>query len=360
MDLNDLSGPQRKVLRQALSAAFDENSMNTLLQEELNRGPLRNFVPSTGFDQMVFDLIALTQREGWTDSLVDAARSASNNSRLKRIESDLSILDVKDADKRFLARGSLERTVRERAGFDDIMPWITRLLQVHRQICRIEFPVPRGTGFGTGFLVANDLVLTNFHVVEPHIKGQLDPSTIKCRFDYAVESGREAPGTTIDLAGGADWIVTCSPYSKFDPGDQGGSPQIGELDFALLRLATAIGDQNVNGGKRGWISAANPVPSLAQGDIVFIVQHPEGTPQKLAVGSALAANANATRIRYDASTDGGSSGSPCFNAKLELVALHHGGDPNYFRAATFNQGIPLGLIVERMRNSTPPIAICRG
>lgn len=360
MDLNELSGPQRKLLRQALSAAFNENSLDKLLQEELNRSPLRNVVAPDAFDQMVFDLITLTQQEGWTDSLLDAARSRSNNPRLKRIESDLSILDIKNADMRFLSHGSLERTVREKAGFNDIMPWITRLLQVHRQVCRIEYPVPRGTGFGTGFLVANNLVLTNYHVVEEHIKGRLEPSMIKCRFDYAIEGGSESPGTTIDLAGGADWIVESSPYSVFDPGDQGGAPQISELDFALLRLATAAGDQNLSGDRRGWVSATAPPSSVSRGDIVFIVQHPDGTPQKLAIGAALATNANATRVRYDANTEGGSSGSPCFNARLELVALHHGGDPNYARTAAYNQGIPLGLIIERVKNMTPSTTICRG
>jgi V8-like Glu-specific endopeptidase len=42
----------------------------------------------------------------------------------------------------------------------------------------------------------------------------------------------------------------------------------------------------------------------------------------------------------------GSSGSPCFNANLELVALHHAGDPTVpWEQPEWNQAIPVQNIV---------------
>jgi V8-like Glu-specific endopeptidase len=54
------------------------------------------------------------------------------------------------------------------------------------------------------------------------------------------------------------------------------------------------------------------------------------------------------RVRYATNTLGGSSGSPCFNFDWDLIALHHYGDPSY-NHPKYNQGIPIGLIRERLR-----------
>jgi V8-like Glu-specific endopeptidase len=86
---------------------------------------------------------------------------------------------------------------------------------------------------------------------------------------------------------------------------------------------------------------------------LFIVQHPAAAPLKLAFDSeaVLAVNGNGTRVTYTTNTLGGSSGSPCFNQHLELVALHHAGDPDYtpMYAPTFNEGIPIGAIRQRLQ-----------
>ena len=60
----------------------------------------------------------------------------------------------------------------------------------------------------------------------------------------------------------------------------------------------------------------------------------------------LGQNGNKTRVRYTTTTQPGSSGSPCFSADWQLVALHHSGDPKYAetKQADFNQGIPMTAI----------------
>src|SRR5207245_1159535 len=111
-----------------------------------------------------------------------------------------------------------------------------------------------------------------------------------------------------------------------------------ELDFALLRLVASAGEDPIGGdeGTRGWITLPQVAARPEVNEIVFIVQHPKGSPLKLAIGNILSANANRTRIRYDANTEKGSSGSPCFNVRLDPVAIHHAGDPDTGRLAQFN------------------------
>ena len=90
-------------------------------------------------------------------------------------------------------------------------------------------------------------------------------------------------------------------------------------------------------------------PVFTPGTPLSIMQHPQGEPLKLSFDddAVIAVNANGTRVTYTTNTERGSSGAPCFNARWELVALHHSGDPNFDPAhkPTYNEGIPIAAIV---------------
>ena len=79
------------------------------------------------------------------------------------------------------------------------------------------------------------------------------------------------------------------------------------------------------------------------------MHHPDAAPLKLSLdtNAIIGVNQNKTRVRYKTNTEGGSSGSPCFNANWQLVALHHSSDPNYekFHKPGYNQGIPFTTIL---------------
>lgn len=355
MDSNKLSGEQRKILRESVLDAFNQADFEMFLSDHLDK-KLGQIVAPGPFTKMVFDVIEKSQEEGWTNQLVAAAqKERSKNPMIKTLISHFNIIDVA-GDPR-LVKNSLERTVRQKGGIEDFNVWMNKLAQLRRWICRIEDPRDPRRALGTGFLVGRDLVITNYHVVEMYIDTKdpaldrvRDTTALRARFDYAVESAGVDPGVEKEFAAGDSWLVDHSKYSKVDPGDQGGLPQPDELDYAIVRLAQPIGDLPGPGGeaKRGFFTMSNLPPQPQPSDIIFIAQHPKGDPLKLALGSVLFSNDNKTRIRYDANTEGGSSGSPCLDAKLNLVALHHGGDPDYSRLARFNQGIPIDRIIERL------------
>jgi hypothetical protein len=346
MDLNDLNGAQRAILEQAIVQGFTLGELDAALQHR-DWEPIANFVPTGPWKQQVFELVRWSQRRGWTQKLVEDLQAENpDSSRIKTLYSDLGFARISGKDRERLDEGSLQKTVRLRAGYADLGPWLETFIARKHQVCRIE---DAAQPLGTGFLVERDLVLTNYHVVDAYIDKGRSTAELACRFDYAVETGETNQGVVKRLAEGAGWIVDHAKFSPFDTGDRGGLPAPEELDYALIRLKEPAGDDPGQTGKaRGWINVSLLPKPVEPKDICFILQHPKGDPVKVATGAVTFVNANATRVRYDTNTDSGSSGSPCLDVKLDLVALHHGGDPDTSRLAEFNQGIPIQAILKRM------------
>jgi hypothetical protein len=163
------------------------------------------------------------------------------------------------------------------------------------------------------------------------------------------------PGTEFRLVA-KDWLADSSPYSKGDAVDDPALiPGTEELDYALLRVEGGPGGQPVSAHNaepgapaRGFIRVPTGGVDLRADAPLLIVQHPKGAPLKLAFDtqSITTVNSNRTRVRYRTNTEGGSSGSPAFDANWNLLALHHGGDPDAkpTSLARWNQGIPIDSI----------------
>jgi hypothetical protein len=199
--------------------------------------------------------------------------------------------------------------------------------------------------------------MTNYHVMEPIISGKVAPAAALFRFDYKrLPNSVVSEGTVFSLATN-DWLVDSSPPSAVDskPEPKAGVPRPDELDYAIVRLQGSPGARPVGekpdkeGSPRGWISTENPTPAQAASPLL-IMQHPAGAPLKLALdmSGVVGPNSNNTRLKYNVNTEGGSSGSPCFNTDWNLVALHHSGDPNFDpdHKPEYNEGIPIEAILQ--------------
>lgn len=353
-NFNQIDGPQRIIMRDAFVDAFDAPTLNVLLQDNLGAQPLDTLVAPGPFEKRVFDLILRSRREGWTNDLIENAENITDNFKIRALRDTIlkaEAIDLADIERSAstATAGGFERIVRD-GGFADWVIWINKMAAIGHQICRVEYTDGVKMGGGTGFLISPDLVLTNYHVVEPQIKNLLSPDGVRCRFDFAVNPLGPSLDKIYSLMPSPEWLVDFSPYSPHDPGDQGRLPDPEHLDYALLRLADKAGEDMVNGLQRGSIQVKPGEVKFEKGKILLIGQHPEGNPLKLSFGVILKVNGNGTRVRYDANTDKGSSGSGVFGERLELVALHHAGDPDYSKLmAEFNQGIPIGKIIDRMQ-----------
>jgi len=259
----------------------------------------------------------------------------------------------------------LEKIVRPHLNMPDFGLWREAMTRVEGQVCRITL---NGQAQGTGFLVGPDAVLTNYHVMEPVIKKQVDPAGVECQFDFKLLKDHTAPYTPVKLA--ADWLIDHSPYTtneKVGTPDTAPPPTVDELDYALIRLASQFGaqpwvkspDAGGNAPARGWVRVPDQTPAVGDKMAIIIAQHPDGAPMKLALDTDAVnkekgfwLNAPQTRLRYATNTEGGSSGSPCFDFNWRLIALHHYGDPKYSggdrRHGDWNQGVPIGQIRARL------------
>lgn len=244
----------------------------------------------------------------------------------------------------------LEEIIKKTNPFLDVRTLITKLTVLEYQVCRVEMPTDQGdTIYGTGFLIASDLLMTNYHVIEVVLKGEQGKTTttghsakaanMRFRFDYKrMNDNVVNEGTVYKPA--ENWKYDVSPY---DP------PSAENLDYSVIRLEGAPGtvpigtDPGHFGTPRGFIKIPTVEYSFTKGSPLWILQHPAALPLKLAFDTdgVLQVNEDGSRVTYTTNTEGGSSGAPCFTQQLEPVAIHHSGDPNYPHVGRMNEGIPL-------------------
>jgi V8-like Glu-specific endopeptidase len=353
-----LTGAQYQQLSDALRDAFTKQRLAEMIRFKLDKN-LDDISLGGDYRQVVFELIRTAEAEGWTDQLLLAARESNpGNASLLAFAQQLGAAPPTPP------RQELERIIRETSSFLDVSKWRTRLGEIEAQVCRVEIASNKGVIYGTGFLLGPDVVMTNYHVIDAVIAGEQGqmtsqglramPGDVTLRFDYK----RQADGTTLNP--GAEyhlataWLIDKSPMSPVDGLPQNGTPKPDELDYALLRVAGAPGAESIGkadpgAAPRGWIKLPEKAYAFQPDTALFIMQHPQGEPLKLALDTdaVIGVNANGTRVMYKTNTEPGSSGSPCFNSNWDLVALHHSGDPNFDPAhkPAYNEGIPLTAIL---------------
>ncbi len=312
-----LPAPKADVVMQVVGVANQHGLIDRLLVEASNDRPERPDLRAM--------VLALSQRQGWTAAYV----------------------------RHGLPMEGLERLTSKGNPFLDVARLATWMIGVESHVCQVR----TGDSLGTGFLIAPDLVMTNYHVIERHLKGDVKSSDVQVRFDFRVSpSGaapsEDAPWEDID----SNWKIPNRPYSQADL-DLIGDPGPTELDYAILKLARRAGEEQLVAGLRGWVDISKDEPLPAIEAPILIVQHPGQPPvgspplQPLKIAFATpgfdAPNANKTRVIYRPSTLKGSSGSPVFGPSFRAVALHHNRGQISDAAANLdknNRGIPLFAI----------------
>ncbi|HEY6189137.1 MAG TPA: trypsin-like peptidase domain-containing protein [Pyrinomonadaceae bacterium] len=360
-----LTSEQLGELSSILQDAFDPFRFDEMLSYRLgiNR---QNIALGANFAEIIFRVLSHFQARHTTTDLVMAAREAnSENPDLIAFAqqfglSPATLVRRDDALVPTASQRELEREIRKSNSIFDVVGWRTKLGEIESQVCRIEIDDGEAVIYGTGFLVGPACVITNYHVMEDVIKKKVKPERVVLRFDYK----KSEDGTTINSgtvyrleAEDDDWLIDHSEGSAVDgmvdpkgqlPGDE-------QLDYALLRVKDEPGKKRVGGEKgapsaptRKWINVPRTPPEIVAEAPLYIMQHPNHEPLKLAIDTSaiIGVNGNGTRVRYRTNTERGSSGAPCFNKDWGLMALHHSGDPNYsrFYKPQFNEGIPIAAI----------------
>jgi hypothetical protein len=305
MNIEEFTAKQRKSFVGALAAAFPSYpALNQMLQLELNQ-PLANVAAPGAQPEVALAVINWAEAEGCLDELVAGALGTRpRNPKLKAFAMEM-MLNVPSAER-------LEAIVSPHVPMQDPARWRSEMERLETSVCRME--MPKGQAAGSGFLIGDDLVMTNCHVAQVLTDRGAAPQDCAARFGYRLGADGDAQqGEPFAFA--RDWLVDSSP--------------VGGLDYAVIRLAEAPARHRV------------PPPAPAaynQDDIYLILQHPLGDEMKLSAGVFERIDAAARRVSYTANTHPGSSGSPVFNIAWAPVLLHQAG------AAARNSGVILSDI----------------
>jgi hypothetical protein len=371
-----ITGRESGSLSDAIKSATKLDQLERILRFKLE-DDIESYDEGSGADQTRFKLIERYNAQWRIDELVVAMlEHAPDNGKLLEFAWKHRIINRpagSDGNYR-VDDNSLERMLDPQQGFSNPIEFFQRFGQVIRCVCRIAVPSSTGIEYGTGFLIGNETLITNYHVMQRLIekKPGTDRTTVSFLFDYFTDpSGNTvSSGVEYKLINDDGWIIDYSPYHSDDlvvrdvNANLATDRPIDCLDYAVVRLAGEPGKKQLGvnpiqgGATRGFIELPTNTDSRFATDFevgkaaVFIFQHPSKEPLRLDWDkpAVLGVNGNGTRALYNVNTQHGSSGSPCLNAKLELIALHHAGGKDWPAEVgyLYNQGIPIGKIRERL------------
>lgn len=215
-------------------------------------------------------------------------------------------------------------------GKSDLFPisYLQTGLNKSKAICRISIRDNKGVviGYGTGFLVSEDIIMTNNHVINSY---QVAFNSI-AEFNYQDDES----------------FMPCPTYNyRLDPEKLFITNEL--LDFTLVAVKnnTAI-EKSLK--DFGYLKLLTKPGNILEGEYVSIIQHPKGGPKSITLRENKVSNVKGNYIHYLTDTEPGSSGSPVFNDQWILVALHHSGVPNPEKKNEWiaNEGIQISSIAD--------------
>jgi V8-like Glu-specific endopeptidase len=264
--------------------------------------------------------------------VVDVVRAAlkehPNNSILIEAEKGrLTQVKAPDMDKDLTWKGDMSADTVERIMGKQSTFLPVSFLEIGYKRARAVARVCLSNGeYGTGFLLKDNLFLTNNHVISN--PDQAKGATIQFNYQQAVSG--------LDL--------NPEPF-HLDP-DKGFNTSVDD-DWTFIRIK---GDANADWGA----IEVNDV-DLSKTERVNIIQHPGGGPKQVALYHNVVAYLDERRIQYLTDTLPGSSGSPVFDSQWRVVALHHSGgwilEPQTKNHVFRNEGININRIAEGLRQS---------
>ena len=196
--------------------------------------------------------------------------------------------------------------------------------RVSRTVCAIGLGKPFNEIKGSGFLIAPDLVMTNYHVLEAYLKvdetGKIQANApgnqIFCYFDYLSMPAPTVPlgegwHTSTPVEAAEDWLVH-GRQSLPDDGTVNSPKEVNrEYDYVIIRLKKAIGSRPARkggGAVRGWLTLPNDIDVLTTNIRIIVHQHPGAAPQHFDIGDYVRLDPSSTRVWYSVSTARGAFG----------------------------------------------------
>lgn len=252
------------------------------------------------------------------------------------------------------------------------------LPRVGRAVCAVALGEPWDEIRGSGFLIAPDAVITNYHVMKPYL--DINPATGDIRqtvtgdniflyFDYMFApppdvSQRGKGHTSVCVNAARDWLLRARVELEGDGKKDSPTVVSNELDYVVIKLDRPVGKQSSRssgGAMRGWLPPPESIDMTMQRRIL-VFQHPEQAEQQFDIGDYVQLDPSSTRVWYSVSTAHGSSGGAAVDTEGQLFALHNAAVEVKVPAAgdkRVNQGVRIDYIARDLasvitREDLPP------
>lgn len=266
---------------------------------------------------------------------------------------ELASSKVKQERKQFLedslgetrAPDQIERIYERIIGGNELMPvaYLQRGAIAARAVARIDLG---GGNYGTGFLIAPGVLITNNHV----IRDKATAARAMANFEFEVNLKDEPVGPI---------AVELRPDALFYT-----SPQ-NALDFTVVAVSDAI---PLNA--YGCLPLIEATGKTSEGEWLTVIQHPAGGRKQVCVRENKFIRRTNDMIWYTTDTLPGSSGSPVFSNDWFVVALHHAGVPETKDGVTVlqpdgapkwiaNEGVRVSRIVQTLKSALPDHPLLR-
>jgi Trypsin-like peptidase domain len=210
-----------------------------------------------------------------------------------------------DVDNHALARMDQDRRLQKVFGSERFTTtrWFSNALDRCRGVARIQDEV--GDGVGTGFLVEGAGLHPNLPAVVLVTNAHVVPKAIQPEDAFLAFRGLEdfsEPGVRVRR------VLWSSPANELD--------------------ATIVEPEQLPAGVLACPLARNlPLLDADPRERVYVIGHPLGRPDlQLSILDNHLLDYDGTMVHYRAPTEPGSSGSPVFNKRWAVIALHHSGD----------------------------------
>ncbi len=248
--------------------------------------------------------------------------------RVKITQSDATFADA----ERYITASSAEATSQSTltSGLEQIIGisnikdilWLQMGLKAAKCVCRLLLDNGRR---GSGFLVSDDLLLTNHHVLPTPQSAAHAIVEFNYQYDFS-GSMKISTRYKLDATHFKTNIV---------------------LDYTIVRVIQEPAQTSLKTWGYVDINAqAEPV----HGEHVIIIQHPGGEPKQIAMTENYVKSVSPPYIRYTTDTRPGSSGAPVFNDGWQVIALHHRSVIEQTSIRNRRQKLNEGILISQIRN----------
>ena len=231
---------------------------------------------------------------------------------------------------KWLGSDSVAQTQEKIIGEDTLrhVSFLQQAVEASKAVVHIKLKESDGAvAFGTGFMVSPNHLMTNNHV----INRQDQVCSAEYTFNYQIgDNSLLAETTTVSAP------LDSFFYTNID------------LDYTILTLENVPFE---------FFPLKLIKKNMTKNERVSIIQHPGGHLKKISIQNNFVAYADSKVVQYTTSTLPGSSGSPVFDDKFNVIAIHHSGglilEPGTSYRYMRNAGTSISAVLADLATNEP-------